>query len=237
MKQNYKYYQVLQEMIRRISDKEYLPNTMIPSALELMHEFNIGRNTAQRVLHELENKGMVKCSQGRRGIVTDNVLVDHFGKDRRITEFIKGNRNISSSHIVSKGLVKGPAKAVDHLGLESSQLLLNIYRIRFAKKLPVIINNTYFDPNAFSFLLESNLENISLNEHIRFETGLTPGREERELEITILTEMEANLLGLEVGSPALLLTQWVWDQYGRPFFFNRSLYHPYLVKIAYTIDH
>lgn len=237
MQNNPKYTQLLQRMTRRILDGQYPPGTQIPSEHELMAEFQVGRNTARRVLEELQEMGMVRRSQGKRGIVTENRIVDRFGQTRRVTELLKENRQFSYSRVLFAGTQPIPARMADRFVLPADGEVVRLWRLRLADKTPLVLNDTYFDRDTFSFLLNNDLENQSLDAFISRTTGLNKGREERDLELTILSEQEAQHLACQPGDPAFLQTQWVWDQYGRPLYFNRSIYHPYLIKFTYTIDH
>lgn len=234
MQRNYKYNQIIQLLTRRIIDQEYPPGTNMPSEHELMAEHGISRNTARHVLNGLQEMGMIRRQRGKRGIVTNSKIIDNVAKSSRVSEILAENKRFSYSKVISISLVEAPAQAAEFLGLCPGNPVVRIYRQRLADHLPLVINDTYLNPSPFGFLLNSNLENLSLNNYIQRTVGIQAGAARRDLEIITLTETEAGLLGRQPGDPAFLQTQYLWDSQGAPFYFNWSIYRADMVKFSFS---
>lgn len=60
-----RYVQVTDALVRTIADGKLAPGDRAPSAREISESFNISQMTAQRVLKELKDLGLVAPQQGR----------------------------------------------------------------------------------------------------------------------------------------------------------------------------
>lgn len=64
------YRSVYNTIIKRITEGEYAPGSMLPSEFDLGAELSVSQGTARKALIELELKGIVKRRQGRGTFVT-----------------------------------------------------------------------------------------------------------------------------------------------------------------------
>lgn len=205
------------------------------SEYELMSKFQVSRNTARRALAEIEEYGLIKRIQGKGSFVVDNKLRHDLRTVKSMTELFADNKKITYSKVISVGLIKPSQRVKQHLQLENDDEVVRIYRLRYSESIPVAINENFFRKDSFEFLLDKNLENISLYKFIFFSRALTIGMEERELEMVPLRSEEAEMLKQNDGDSAFLLKAKAWDQNGKVFSYNNTIYRGDKIKFAYTV--
>jgi GntR family transcriptional regulator len=223
---NYIHSDIEQVLTQRILSGFYAVGSKVPSENELKNEFYISRNTASRVLNELENRGLIVRYKGKGSFVAASKITQTLmaeDGDPRVTAVFLKNHKSSYSKLLSVSLVDDDVAVSDFLK-SSSGKAIRVYRLSFASNVPQIINETYFDPDRFPFLLKSDLDDISLFTYIKKMTGLYPVREDMIIEMTYLGNSEAKMLCQESGATAFLQTSKEWAGEDIPFCFNRSIY-------------
>ena len=68
---NAKYMTIAEIIAQQLRSGEFLSNKFFYSRDELARAYHIAPGTAQAVLHELEDRGMITCRKGRRSVPTD----------------------------------------------------------------------------------------------------------------------------------------------------------------------
>lgn len=223
-------------LLREIVNGALSIGDKVPSENQLMNDFNVSRNTARRALMEIEQYGLIKRIQGKGSFVIDNKMQQNLQTVKSMTELFADNKKLTYSKVLAVEMTRPSSRAQDHLKISDGIEAIRIYRLRYSEGIPVALNETYFRKEEFSFLFKKNLENISLYQYISFKTGLTIGREEKELEMVPLQSQEAQLLGQHEGDQAFLMKAKAWDQNGKLFSYNTTIYRGDKIKFAYTFS-
>ncbi len=228
--------EVEQVLTQRILSGEYAPGVKVPSEHELMKEFFISRNTATRVLNELKNRGLIHRFKGRGSYVADSKITQRLmasGGDPRVSSIFRTNKKISYTKVLSVSIEEVGSEIAGHLRLGDNKAL-RVYRLRYAESVPQMINETFFNPEQFAFLLQEDLNNMSLFGRIREKLNIYPNQEDMWLEIGYLGRYEAENLNQEPGAPMFLQTSKAFYGDGEPFCFNRSIYRADTMRFSLT---
>ncbi|WP_026703354.1 FadR/GntR family transcriptional regulator [Salibacterium aidingense] len=88
------YQKLLNEITRKIEDKEWTEGSKMPTITKLASQYNIGNSTVREVFRTLETKGYVSIQQGRGTFVSydgtlqfTNISRSSFIKLHKLTEF------------------------------------------------------------------------------------------------------------------------------------------------------
>jgi GntR family transcriptional regulator len=208
----------------------------MPSENQLMADFQVSRNTARRALLEIEEYGLIKRIQGKGSFVIDNKMQQNLQTVKSMTELFADNKKLTYSKVLAVETTKPSGRAKEHLKIPNGIDAIRVYRLRYSEDIPVALNETFFRKEDFQFLLKKNLENISLYQYISFKTGLTIGREEKELEMVPLQLDEAKMLSQHEGAQAFLMRAKAWDQDGNLFSYNTTIYRGDKIKFVYTFS-
>src|SRR5206468_7871595 len=109
------------------------------------------------------------------------------------------------------------------LGLSVGDPVHAIERIRSVEGEQILLSITYIPEELCPGLLHDDVSSGSLYRHLSERYGLTIGRGERSMEAIAADQREAQLLGLALASPLLLMDIVAYLPNGRPFEYSRVL--------------
>lgn len=85
--------QIVDEIIKRVVNKEYLPGQRIPSVRELSVEAKVNPNTMQKALQELEERKIIYTQRTSGKFITENeVVIENLKRESSnelVNKFIK----------------------------------------------------------------------------------------------------------------------------------------------------
>lgn len=223
-KAEYLYGRLKQDLIRKIDANEYLPGDRLPSENDLVKQYGVGRNTAKHALDDLVREGYVRRIQGKGTFVENTRIEQPLRGVCSLSELFRANNRESFNKVICFEKIQPLPKVRAALRLEQGESAIRICRLRYADKVPVIINETYLSYERFKNLLKYDLEIISLYDYLLKKEHIWAVRVEETLSICGLYPEEAELLEQKSGTPAFLLRAVSYDNGGRPFEMVKSIY-------------
>lgn len=216
------YQQVVDDIKRDIASGLYLPGERIPTEIELGDIYRISRITVRRAVKELVKEGLLIKRQGKgtfvnaseRGSAIQNQdLVQSFSRTCELNGVVPGAR------LVTRGLVSLPSDDGGFFGETEDCRAIQVKRVRTADGVPLMIEDNYFDPDRYGFLIEEELSDRSLFDLIEERTGLVP----RNGDACVLSMERAygemsSLLEVPDNEPLFSVRGEYSDQYGHPMF-------------------
>ena len=155
-----KYYQILNEIVDLIRTGELSPGSKIPSENEIIKRYEVSNTTARKVLHEIEKGGWAIRVKGRGTFVRTSEIIN-----RSATKVLSFTRNMRQA-----GLVPGTrlldCKIIDEeksASISGRKYVLKkpvckITRLRFADKIPMMIEQRYISLEFCPGIQNENLE-------------------------------------------------------------------------------
>jgi GntR family transcriptional regulator len=217
-------YQQLQRALRdAIEDNRLAADEALPPERELAEEFGISRITVRKALDALVGEGMLTRRQGAGTFVTarsETRVEKSFSKLSSFSEDMisRGRRPESVWLSRSAGTVT-PEEALT-LGLSPGSLVYRFNRIRYADGEPMALE--YSTVPGFCLASEMSVgESLyeALDQH-----SARPARALQRLRAILFTGERAKLLGIEDGSPGLLIERRGFLKDGRPVEVTKSYY-------------
>jgi GntR family transcriptional regulator len=210
------YIQLVKLLNDQITDQKWKPGEQIPGEQELCSLYNVSRTVVRQALGELEHSGLISRKKGKGTFVSEPKVEE--GLMQNLTGFhqemaAKGVNTITK--VLHHAVTKANSKVAEYLGIPEGTKVIDIQRLRFVDSKLNHFVTTYIPYDLCPKLADANLENRSLYEFLEKECGIyiTSGR--RYVEAVAATETEALLLGVERGSPLLLLDSVSFDSNGR----------------------
>lgn len=201
------YYIQLKDTIReKIERGEWKPGDQIPSEPELCETFDVSRTVIRQALKDLEYGGLIIREKGKGTFVAEPKISESLVQ--KLTGFYqdmeeRGHRPVSK--VLKQEVVPANRKVASFLALEEGALVIEIQRVRYVQNDPIVLVTTYLPYNSCSKLLQADLTLQSLYRFIEKECGLMIARGHRFIEAVAANEVEANYLGVEQGTPLILL--------------------------------
>ena len=228
------YQQVMEEIKEAIADGRYPAGSKIPSEPELSEMYSVSRITVRRAVEELVNQGLLTKRQGKGTYVTQRKILRKIEQESNVQSFTDAclaNGYKPGAQIVARETVPSSPEAQSFLGLGEDDELILISRVRTADGQPIMFENNYFPSERFAFLLEENLEDVSIFDVIEHRLGERPvDSEPCTIEIVLATSTTAGPLGVGVGEPLFFENVHFLDGEGKPYFFG----HQYIVGSRYS---
>ena len=195
----------------------------LPPERELSERFAVARETLRRCLRELEEEGLLERRQGAGTFVSGQPVV----KQLQLMSFSEEMRErglLPSSEVLSIKRIGATAKLSTKLKLTPGSPLLELRRLRLADDEPMALETAYLVCERMPALDPELLRQGSLYELLSQRFGLQVRSAQQQVQATVLTEEEAELLEVPPFSPSLLVERLTLSNSGQIFEFARSLY-------------
>ena len=206
-------YEQLKNAIRKeIDEKKYSSGDRMPSEAELEKLYNVSRITVRRAIKELCDEEVLVRRQGKGTFVcTPKIDV----RSPNFTMMCVTNHKVPSSKIIK--IVKQPASERDirELNLVPDEEVIYLLRLLFADGEPVMVEHNFFR-ERFSKLLETDLADTSLYAFLRDQYGVHFGGASKSIQIAEPTEVEAELLGIPLSTPMMMIREIVYSSTDEP---------------------
>ncbi|HEY4279260.1 MAG TPA: GntR family transcriptional regulator [Conexibacter sp.] len=214
------YFQVAQDLRRRIAQGEWGTGDRIAPELALARDYGISRVTVRQALAELAKDDLVERKRGsgtyvrpqQRPIVYDlNLTLGAYAA--RIRELGFSNR----AQVIESGLLSSPPEHVrGPLALSADSPVAYLLRRVFINEQPAAMYRSWFDANLVPGIERSPGVEGSLSDTLERDYGFVPVRSELYLEVVRSTREETLLVDASSDAPLLLITSTSYLADGRP---------------------
>lgn len=195
----------------------------LPPERELSERFEVARETLRRSLHELEKEGLLQRRQGAGTFVSGQPVL----KQPQLLSFSEEMRErglTPSSELISARQIAAGAKLAQRLRLVPGSPLLELRRLRMANDEPMALETVYLSQALLPGLEPQDLAQGSLYEILERQFGLTIRSASQQIQATVLSEEEADVLDVPAFSPALLIERTSLSSSGEILEYAKSLY-------------
>lgn len=234
------YAQIESRMLELIESGRLQTGDRVPSERALAAQLAVSRLTARAALDSLARRGVLERGPGRRGTrVARSNLVYDLGDFAGFTQLARRRGVAASARIRSLSQVPAHAAAAAALGVEESTPLYRIERVRFAEREAVMLEESWIPAGLFPGLLDRDLRG-SLYALMRDAYDRAPVRAVERLQAELAGEAAAEAMGLEPGSPLMLVERVAYDARDTPVEFARDHHRgdraTFVVDVSTRID-
>ena len=209
------------------------PGAPLPSERELAERYGVARMTVRTETDRLVAEGLVYRLQGRGTFVaeprvTQAMALSSFSEDMRARGHEPGSTVLGCAVVSAEGAV--PAR----LELPAGASVIRIHRVRTADGEPMAVEEAFLPAARFAGLEELDLAHGSLFEVLESRHGVRMSAADQRVVAVAVEPGDAELLGVEPGTPGLLFHTVTRDAEGRPVFYAWSLFRGdrYEVRLA-----
>ena len=219
-------YQLIEQWLSGlIAERKLVVGDRLAPEGGLADALGVSRMTLRQALAALEAKGVVERRRGRTGgtfIAQPKIDLDLTGL-AGFTEQMRRAQVRAGARLVSAQTVSASGSVVLALDLSPGALAHEVIRVRSANREPLALERSYFPAATFPDLLDQSLAGslYSLMGRVydRFPHTCT-----ESLEPVVATDDEASLLGVDVGSPLMLIERTACAEDGLPVEYAVDLY-------------
>ena len=205
------YLQLYGILRKKIENHEWTLGSQIPTEEELCNMFGVSRATVRNAVLELVRQGYLKRQQGKGTFIFKDVISEGLTMLTSFRELMLEEGLNISTNILARTVMM-PVDDLDiKLDIPKDKHIIYIKRLRTVDNEPILLQETYIPYHICPFLLEEDIDHNSLFDLIEKKYGIKITKVKNDIEISYLNADEARLIGLAVGSAAILLSQYFYS--------------------------
>ena len=209
------YHQLEEILSRRIEKGEFPPGTAIPTEEQLQRDYGVSRTTVRQALARLVLAGKLKRFPGKGTFVTEERRLEKPGL-RSITEDLLFQSLRLAIKMVTSRMELPSSKVAKLLQIDEREEVVHLERVRYANDEPIFLCDSYLPHSLVPGLHERELVDGSLYKTLETVYGFTPKDGDEEMEASLATAREAQLLAVRPGAPVLVARRVTYLANGRP---------------------
>lgn len=218
------YIQIAESLLERIASGELTPEERLPSERELSQALNVSRMTLRAALRVLDNKGLLNRRPGDGTYIAKPKIERQAAKLVPFTESMRSRGYQASARLIVFERRLAEITVAKKLEVPVSAPVYYFQRLRFINQEPVLLETCTMPIYRFPNLEVHNLEKRSIYEIVETEYSIAPHHSEQDLEAVSATDFEAELLGIEPGTPLMLERRLAFDKDDFPLEYGHDLY-------------
>lgn len=212
------YKQLYNLILQSIRDGTFRPGDKIPSEDTLHDRFGISRVTVRKALQLLVDHEILLKIHGKGTFIAEGRFSDAGLRGGSFTAFSLQMNTSPSTHIISRIIEPPKRRIADKLGIKTGEDIIHIKRLRLLDNKPCILEHDYC-PRNLDFLMDTDLENLSLFSLIREKLGLIPACFEDSFDVGYASRSDAALLNCEAGTALLRVDQYISSKDSRILYY------------------
>lgn len=199
------YLQISEILRNQIRKGDYAAGDLLPSEHDLMVDYSVSRNTAQRAIEDLVRDSLAVRKQGKGTFVPKSIV--EFGL-HRLTSFseemqFKGLQ--PSAKVLVLGTIQADAYIAKYLEIELNDPIYQLIRVRYGDDNPMAFQRSYLPVSLCEGLDRYDFSRESLFTVLEEQFHLKISWQNQYIKPSISRQSEAEPLEIEVGTPLLFL--------------------------------
>ena len=199
------YLQIHDQIKKEIDEEVWQIGQRLPSERDLAETFQVSRMTLRQAITLLVEEGVLERRVGSGTFVASTRVQEKMRGTTSFTEIMKSQGKTPSSQLISYRRTLPSKQEVEKLGINKTENIIRMERVRYADKLPVVYEVASIPEK---FIKNFNKEEITshffqtLQEH-----GYKIGKSQQTIYARLAKEKIAHYLGIPRGHAILALTQ------------------------------
>jgi GntR family transcriptional regulator len=201
-------YARIQEYIAElILSGKLAPDTKIQSERDFSDDLGVSRMTVRRAITELVNEGLLERKHGS-GTYVAKPKITYESHELANYTLAMQRRNIAiASQLLEFGEVVASRRLAESLQIEIGNPIYRVAMLRFANRVPVILERVFIPCARCPGLEEWDLEKSSIQDLLTDAYHIQLGRISHTLEAVIAVDTVAQQLRVDEGFPLLMLSR------------------------------
>jgi len=216
------YIQIHDQIKAEIDQKIWKIGQRLPSERDLAEKFQVSRMTLRQAITLLVEEGVLERRVGSGTFVASTRVQEKMRGTTSFTEIMKAQGKIPSTQVISYKHTIPSLQEVDKLGIDKTETIVRMERVRYADGVPVVYEVTSI-PEKFI----KNFKKEEVTSHF-FQTlekhGYRIGKSQQTIYARLAKEKIAEYLEIPKGQAILGLTQISYFDNGVAFEYVKSQY-------------
>lgn len=199
------YLQISEILRNQIRNGKYLAGDLLPSEHDLMVDYSVSRNTAQRAIEDLVRDGLAIRKQGKGTFVPKSIV--EFGL-HRLTSFTEETQLkglTPSAKVLKFDTIPADGLLAKNLAIQENDQVYQLIRVRFGDNNPMAYQKSYLPVSLCKGLDQFDFSKESLFKVLENQFRHKISWQNQYLKPVISRKSEADPLEIDVGTPLLYL--------------------------------
>lgn len=228
------YYQLQEDLKRKIESGVYKPGDLIPTEKELQALYGVSRITVRNAVIALVSEDLLIKKQGFGTVVAAPKMVENFSRLSGFTEKIEHQGGKVRSLVLEVRELAASARIAEHLKTEAGVAVLMVRRLRLVDGEPLALFTNYISLKTGIDLNDDFSGSIFRLLEGKYGIPLASG--EKIIEAIVADEEDAEPLGVSSGDPLLLIRNTVFDRDRNPVDYSEGVYRADRFKYVVTLE-
>ena len=229
------YQRLRDELARQIADNRWRPGEAIPTEAVLSTEYGLSVGTVRKAIDMLVGERILERQQGRGTFIRRPQFHSSLFRFFRF-QTLAGERQMPESQVLEIEPVNAPSAVAHMLGLPAQAPVIRLLRLRVLAAQPLLVEEIWLPRERFQAILgiDLNREGPLLYPIYEELCGQVVASAEETLTAESVSQAHAALLGVEPGSPVVVIERLARNYAGEPLEWRRSRGHA--SHFRYSVD-
>jgi len=219
------YFQLKTLILDEIKSGNYEMGNMIPTEKEFSETFQISRTTVRQAITELVQEGWLYRIKSKGTFVSQpKISQDFIKKLESFNDQILRAGMTPSTEVLALKTIKASSAVAQNLNLKENDLVIYLYRKRFANDEPIVTIETYLPYKSCSFVLDHNLAEERLYNILNQCTDTSIFRVNRIVEAVEANKDDEKHLRIKQGKPIQHFSSVGYNAYDQPIEYSLARY-------------
>ncbi len=183
------------------------PESKIQSEREFSEDLGVSRMTVRKALTELVNEGLLERKHGSGTYVAKPKITYELVELVNYVQAMELRNIATSTQLLEFNEMVASRRLAEILEIEIGAPIYHLVLLRFANRVPVILERGYFPCDYCPKLEDWNLEKTSTIDLLTSVYGIRLGRISQSVEAVAATDQVAQQLRVDEGIPLLMLSR------------------------------
>lgn len=206
-------YTRIQEYIAElILSGKLAPDSKIQSEREFSDDLGVSRMTVRRAITELVNEGLLERKHGSGTYVAKPKITYESPELTNYTLAIQRRNIAAASQLLEFGQVIASRRLAESLQIEIGSPIYRLAILRFANRVPVVLERVFIPCSRCPDLEEWDLEKNTVQDLLTDGYHIQPGRISQAVEAVVAVDTVAQQLRVEEGFPVLMASRVMYEK-------------------------
>jgi GntR family transcriptional regulator len=216
------YSRIQEHIAELILSGKLAPDAKIQSERDFSEDLGVSRMTVRRAITELVNEGLLERKHGSGTYVAKPKVTYESEELANYVQAMRRRNIATASQLLEFGEVAASRRLAESLRIEIGNPIYRVSILRFANRVPVILERVFVSCERFPGLEEWDLEKSSIHDLVTDVYHMTPGQISQTVEAVVAAETVAQQLRVAEGFPLLMLSRIIFGQGEDPLVFSQD---------------
>ncbi|MEP2703452.1 MAG: phosphonate metabolism transcriptional regulator PhnF [Roseibium sp.] len=214
--------QIMETLKAEIVSGAHVTGSQLPPESEFAARFGVNRHTVRRAIAALTAEGILRADQGRGTFVASAPLNYTIGSRTRFSEIVSGQDRAPSGRLIGSAIEEADALLANQLNVAVGTPLIRLETLRVADGVPMMVGTGWLEQARVPSFVADYADSGSITEALK-RAGISDyKRKETRISAENVEAKDAQLLGLALGQPVLIIESVDLDLSGNPIQYIRA---------------